>query len=403
MSWLMIALRNILRDSKRVVSTVLIIAVGLSALLLGGGFMLATYDALQEIAMRSEGHVIVLDNSQPKVGGTHQQLTLTDWQEIQDALWADERVHNILPRARFEGLVSNGAAAAMFSGTGIDPKEEFRVWGPFLNTPKGELIDPWLTADELPQIMLGDQLARTLKAEINDALTLHSIRPDGQMTTLQVRLSGLIHTGTKELDDHSLSASIDSVQALLGTDKISQLSIYLEDPQDTQAVKQQLQNQFDGIEVQSWQQRAELHDKVKALYDRIFSVMGVIILVVVFLAISNTVALAIYQRRDEIATFGALGTSTARICTNFILEALLVGLIAVLAGMALGYAIANAINLADLWMPAPPGRSEGHPLYIYISLPHYLATAAILMVTSVIAASVATYRATRINIAEALS
>lgn len=403
MSWLMIALRNILRDSKRVISTVLIIAVGLTALLLGGGFMLATYDALQEIAMRSEGHVIVLDDSKTDVGGTHQQLTLADWQEIQDALWTDERGHNILPRARFEGLVSNGAAAAMFSGTGIDPKEEFRVWGPFLNTPKGELIDPWLTADELPQIMLGDQLAQTLTAEINDILTLHSVRPDGQMATLQVRLSGLIHTGTKELDDHSLSASIDAVHTLLGTDKISQLSIYLEDPQDTQAMKQQLQNQFDGIEVQSWQQRAELHDKVKALYDRIFSVMGVIILAVVFLAISNTVALAIYQRRDEIATFGALGTTTARICTNFILEALLVGLIAVLTGMALGYAIANAINLADLWMPAPPGRSEGHPLYIYISLPHYLATAAILIVTTVIAASAATYRATRINIAEALS
>lgn len=403
MSWLLIALRNVLRDGKRVVSTVLIIAIGLAALLIRGGFMLATYDALQEIAMRSEGHVIILDDSKAAIGGTHQQLTLEGWQEIQDTLWTDERVHNILPRARFEGLVSNGNSAAMFSGTGIDPKEEFRVWGPFLNTPKGELIDPWLTANELPQIMLGDQLAHTLKAEINDVLTLHSLRPDGQMGALQVRLSGLIRTGTNELDDHSLLASISTVQALFGIDKISQLSIYLENPQDTQTIKQFVQSQFNNIKVQSWQQRAELHDKVKALYDRIFSVMGVIILVVVFLAISNTVALAIYQRRNEIATFGALGTTTTKICANFILEALLIGLTAVLVGMALGYSIANAINLADLWMPAPPGRSEGHPLYIYISLPHYLITAAILMVTTVIAALIATYRATKINIAEALS
>ena len=403
MSWLLIALRNILRDSKRVTSTVLIIAIGLAALLVGGGFMLSTYDGLQEIAIRSEGHVIVLDDSKPAVGGTHQQLTLANWQAIQDELWADERVLRILPRARFEGMISHDDYSAMFAGTGVDPKEEFRVWGPFLNTPQGELLDPWLTEDDMPDIMLGDQLARTLNAEIGDVLTLHSLRADGRPASTQVHLSGLLHTGTKELDDHTLLVSISTVAALLNTDKISQLSIYLQKRQDAAAVKQQLQKQLEDLEVQSWQQRAELHDKVKALYDRIFSVMGVIILVVVFLAISNTVALTIYQRRDEIATFGALGTPTTRICANFVLEAVLIGLIAVITGMLLGYTFASAVNLADMWMPAPPGRSDGHPLYIYISLPYYLATSAVLMLITIFAAATAAWRAARINIAEALS
>ncbi len=403
MSWLLIALRNILRDGKRVISTVLIIAIGLAALLVGGGFMLATYDSLQEIAVRSEGHVIILDNSRPEVGGTHQQLTLSGWQDIRDELLDDERVLRILPRARFEGVVSHGNYSASFSGTGVDPSEEFRVWGPFLNTPKGALLDPWLGGEEMPDVMLGDELARTLRAEINDVLTLHSLRADGQSAKVRVRLAGLIHTGTKELDDHTLSVNIITVQMLLGTDSISQLSIYLQNRADTTAIKQLVQERFNDIEVQSWQQRAELHDKVKAIYDRIFSFMGLIILVVVFLAISNTVALAIYQRRDEIATFGALGTPTKRLCANFILEALLIGLVAVSVGMALGYGSATAINLADMWMPAPPGRSEGHPLFIYISLFHYLATSAVLILITVVSALISSYKASKVNIATALS
>lgn len=403
MNWPLIALRNILRDGRRVVSTVLIIAVGLAALLLGGGFMLATYDALQEIAMRSEGHLTIVAKGEAASGGTHQQLNLSGWREIHNVLEGDNRLLRILPRARFEGMISHGVHAAIFSGTGVDPTEEFRVWGPFLNIPKGEMLDPWLDEAEIPQVMLGDRLAQTLRAEIGDLLTLQTLRADGKPAQIQVRLSGLIHTGTIELDARALSVALTTVEKLLGSGNISQLSLYLEDPQQTAGLRQELQNRFDHLEVQSWQQRAELRDKVKALYDRIFSVMGAIILVVVFLAISNTVALAVSQRRDEIATFAALGTAPGRICTNFIIEALLIGLIAVTLGMALAYGIATAINLADLWMPAPPGRSDGHPLQIYISLPHYLATSAVLMAVTAIASLTAAWRATRVNIAAALS
>lgn len=404
MSWLLIALRNILRDAKRVSSTVLIIAVGLAALLVGSGFMLSTYDSLQEIAIRSEGHVIVLNEPKSDVGGIHQQLTLSKWQDVQDELLFDDRVASTLPRARFEGIISHGNYSASFQGTGVDPAEEFRVWGPFLNTPKGELLDPWLGEGDTPDVMLGSQLINTLRADIGDLLTLHALGSDGQSRDLQVRLSGTLHTGTKELDDHTLQVNISSVEKLLGTSNISQLSVYLlEGRDDTAAVKENLQQLFPDLEIQSWDQRAELHDKVKAMYDRIFGVMGVIILVVVFLAISNTVALAIYQRHDEIATLGAIGTPASRICMNFVIEALLIGIIAVSVGMALGYALATAVNLAGLWMPAPPGRTEGHPLYIYISMPHYLATSVVLIAITIIASMAAAYKATKVNITDALA
>lgn len=402
MNWPLIALRNILRNGTRVISTLLIIAVGLAALLVGSGFMLSTYDSLQEIAMRTEGHVIVIDgNPNPVFGGSHQQLSLSNWQTIRESLWDDDRVLRVLPRARFEGLISKGSNSAAFFGSGVDPKEEFRVHGPFLRTTG--ILDPWLTPQETPDVMLGAQLARTLDAATGDLLTLRTDRSNGKSIEVEVRLAGLYQNGTPEIDNHTLMVNLTTTAMLSGSDNISQLSIYLNQPEDNSALQNSLQTSLDGITVQTWQQRAELYHKVKSLYDRIFGVMGIIILLVVFLAISNTISLAIYQRRDEIATLSALGTRPSRIYANFLLEAGLIGIAATTLGMLLAYATSNMINLAQVMMPAPPGKTEGYPIVIYISWPHYLMTSLVLIIIVTFASLLATYNATRINIAKSLS
>lgn len=402
MNVFLITVRNILRDSTRAMSTVFIIAVGLAALLIGGGFMLSTYDALQEIAKRTEGHVIVLnDDPLPLRGGVHQQLTLSNWKTIRDELWDDERVLRILPRARFEGLISHGNKSAAFFGTGVDPGEEFRVYGPFLRTTA--VLDPWLSEQDMPDVVLGTQLAETLSATTGERLTLHVLRHNGQAAEVVVRLAGLFHSGTPEIDDHTLMVNLSTVSRLLGSEQISQLSIYLEQYEQATVIKQLLEARLEGVIVQTWDQRAELYDKVKAQYDRLFGVMGIIILIVVFLAIANTITLAMYQRRDEIATLSALGTRPVRIYVNFIFEACLLGVVATSLGMLIAYVTSSAINLADLMMPAPPGRSEGYPIYIYISWLHYLITSVVFIALVAFASFIATCKNTKVNIAKALS
>ncbi len=401
MNSLLIALRNIMRNGGRVTSTAFIIAVGLCALLLGNGFMLATYDALQEITMRLEGHVIVTAAEPASPGGTRQQLTLDNWQVIQDQLWDNPNVLRSLPRAKFEGLISHRQHSAAFFGTGVDPKEEFKAYGPFLRTTG--VLNPWPESQDIPDVVMGNRLAETLAAKVGDQLRIHSFGSQGQPRDITVQLVGLYHTGTPEVDDHSLMVNLDTVHTLLDSTNISQLAVYLEHPAQAFSLKQQLQQQWPNKKVQSWHQRAELYDKVKAQYDRIFGIMGIIILVVVFLAITNTISLAVYQRRAEIATLSALGTPRWRIYANFTLEACLIGIFATSLGMALAYISSHGINLAQFMMPAPPGRTEGYPIYIYISWPHYLIISAILISIVVLASLSASYQAVKIKITDALS
>lgn len=403
MSWLSIALRNLLRNSRSVASTMLVLIVGLTALLIGGGFMFYTYDSLQEIAIRSEGHVILSDqNARERDNDSQRSLTLNTWQSIADQLLSMPGVLRILPRIYIEGLISHGDHSAAFFGTGVDPREEFRVHGPFLRITHGDVLNSRMPADELPEVMLGENLAHALHAQIGDVLRLRTLRLADELATIDARLVGTYRTGTEEQDKHSVMIHLDAARPLLASDNVSQLSVYLNQRQETESISQLIQRTYPALLVQTWHQRADLHDKVKALYDRIFGIMGAIIVIVVFLAITNTIGLALYQRRREIATLGALGTRPAQIYHMIVLEACLMAIIATMLGMLLAYATSSAINAMEVTMPSPPGKNEGYPLYIYASLYQYLSTSAALVAVTATASLLAAFRHARINIAEAM-
>ena len=59
MRWLKFAIQNTLRNRRRSLVTVAIAALGTAAILLAGGFALYTYQALEQSAARSTGHLII--------------------------------------------------------------------------------------------------------------------------------------------------------------------------------------------------------------------------------------------------------------------------------------------------------------------------------------------------------
>ena len=403
MTWLGIAIRNLLRNGKSSASTVLILVVGVVALLLGSGFMLYTYDSLQEIAIRTHGHVILSNQEDTNLNQKDTlPLTISTWQDTADQLLAIPGVTRVLPRAHFVGLVSNGRLSASHTGIAVDPREEFRVHGPFLRTIRGRLLSHKRTADEIQEVIVGEDLAQTLHAQIGDVLKLHSLRHDNQLVTVKTQLVGTYRTGTEKNDAHSLMVRLNTADLLLTSRYSSQLSVYLNKQADTEWTSQYIQNHFPGFVVQTWQQHADLHDKVKALYDRIFGLMGIIIIGIVFVAITNTIGLAIYQRRQEIATLGALGTGRAKIYLMIVLEACLTGIASMLVGMLLAYGISRGINAIEVVMPAPPGKNEGYPLYIYASVYQYLGISAGLVAITALASIIAAFRHASVNIAEAM-
>jgi putative ABC transport system permease protein len=126
-------------------------------------------------------------------------------------------------------------------------------------------------------------------------------------------------------------------------------------------------------------------------------------LVIVLFAMSNTLSMTVAERTREIGTLRAIGTQPAEIVRNFVLEGLAIGGAGALAGMAIAGAVTVGLIFAGIQMPAPPGRSTGYPLLINFSAWLYALTGFAVVAVSTLAAYLASAKAARKPITEALA
>ncbi len=184
MKWLKLAFKNVLRNKRRAVITMLITTLGVASILVGGGFANYTYVGLREMAARDSGHLIIAHQDYfTKDEETSMQYGLSNYQALAEELRADEHIRYILPRIEFSGLISNGDKSSIFIGAGVDPAGEFKVKGPFLTLVEGSVLSRRESADD-PRIVIGKNMARSMGVKPGDSLTLMSTTVDGGLNAL---------------------------------------------------------------------------------------------------------------------------------------------------------------------------------------------------------------------------
>ncbi|MEO8008428.1 MAG: FtsX-like permease family protein, partial [Betaproteobacteria bacterium] len=206
-----------------------------------------------------------------------------------------------------------------------------------------------------------------------------------------------------EVNKRLVFTDLATAQKLLLTDRVSTLSVYLHDTEQTDAMRDTVAGLYPGHALQTWRDQAFYYTAVKAIYNRIFGLLGIVIVVMVLFAVSNTLAMAVIERTREIGTLRALGTLPNQIVRVFALEGFIIGAAGVLMGMLFAACTSLFFTYSNFQMPPPPGRSVGYPLHVNMSPTLYAATAAIVILLSVSAAWIVSRKASRKPIVEALA
>ena len=389
--WFKFAVHNTLRNRRRSLVTVSIAALGTAAILLAGGFALFTYEALAQAAARDTGHLVL---GTPASFTTDEDVPLQHGLSNVDALrtqlLADPAVRQVLPKVVFSGLISNGDKSTVMVATGVDPDNEFAVKGPFLTVTAGSVL---VTDSTEPEVMLGEALARSLKATPGSSLTLLASTTEGAMNAMDVVVKGTFTTGVPDIDKRAVYTSVALAQRLLVTDRVSSLGVFLDRMASTLPAQARVAAKNPSLEVQTWEQQAVFYQAVKGLYNRIFGALGIILGVIVVFVVTNAMAMAIIERTREIGTLRAMGTLPSQLLRTLGLEGMLLGGVGALVGAALSLGVAVMLYVVPVNMPPPPGRSVGYPLNIAIDPTLYLATL-LAMVSLTMLASYAVARKT---------
>jgi putative ABC transport system permease protein len=399
--WLKFALQNTLRNRRRSAVTVSIAALGTAGILLAGGFALYTYESLAEAAARDSGHLVIGKPTQfTQDEETPLQHGMDNANEVRAQLLADESVRAVLPRVEFSGLISNGDKSVVMVGLGVEPDSEFSVKGPFLTLKIGEVLG---SDAKSPEVMLGETLARNLKAKPGSSLTLLASTTDGALNAMDVTVKALFSTGVPEVDKRLIYTDIATAQKLLNTQKVSSLGVFLSRMDLTPSMQARVASSFPKLTVQTWEDQAFFYKAVRNLYNRIFGALGLIIAVIVVFVVTNAMSMAIIERTRELGTLRALGTLPRQLLTTLSLEGMVLGGVGGLVGAVIALAVSVFLLIVPFEMPPPPGRSVGYPLNVTIDPLMYLMTLLAMVLLTMAASAWVARKTVNMAVVDALS
>ena len=295
---------------------------------------------------------------------------------------------------------------------GIDPAHEDEV------TDLAVALKDTVLAKLVPGefgVVLGSELARSMGVREGDLVTL--IAPGGQVTPAgvvprlkQVTVVGTFDSGHFEYDSALLMMHMDDAARIFRLEGPTGVRLRLKDLHQAPAVTQQLAQTLSGdLLIRDWTQQNKTWFAAVQLEKRMMFIILTRIMAVAAFNLVSTLVMTVTDKRADIAILRTLGASPKSIMGIFVVQGAMVGVIGTLAGLLLGLGIAYNI---DVIVPALERlfRASFLPKDIYLisSMPSdpqssdIMPIAIISLVLSFLATLYPSWRASRVNPAEAL-
>jgi putative ABC transport system permease protein len=404
--FLLLAFRNVFRNRRRTVMTLLMVGGGVAGLLLVGGFFAFMFHGLRESTIRNGlGHIQIFTAEHFERDEVHVLDTgIGNWQNVAAAVHSTGHVLGVAPRIEFYGMLSNGVKSSVFMGSAVQPDAE-RAMGFNPRIASGRDLSNNTSGDV--EALVGIGVAKSMSVKVGDGLTILAVTADGALNGIDVQIVGIVNTGFKDLDDRYLRITLPSAQRLLQTDRVTNLVVGLDQTENTDKVAAALLPKLDGLgrpmAIRKWIELAAYYKQVRTLFSGIFLFLGVIVFFMVLMASVNTLLMAMFERTREIGTMLAMGTPRRWIVALFMVEATLTGVFGAVAGVLLGNLLGIALNASGLHLPPPPGTDVPMAFRV-LHVPGLMVGSSLLVVFSLALASILpAIRASRLQIAEALA
>ena len=308
-------------------------------------------------------------------------------------------VREVSERLSFSGLISFGETTVSFIGEGIQPKQETVISDAiYMRTGTN------LESDNQRAVLLGEGLAKNIGAKVGDNVIMLATAKNGTPNAIEVKVSGIFYTASKDYDDNALRLPIDFARKLMRLEGSTVWVLILNKTSLTDAMVSTLKKNLPDAEFQifPWIELADFYKKTVTLFGKQISLIKTIIALIIVLTISNSQNMSVLERTTEIGTMMAVGSRRSAILRMFILEGLMLGIIGGLVGVLLGYGLAAALSFIGIPMPPPPGMEVGFTAEILVAPPLVIDAFVLAMITTVLASLMPALKASRLNIVDAL-
>jgi len=340
---LKMAFRNLWRRRFRTGITLVAIGFSFALLLFFVGLTAGTHELMIDLAIRMQaGHVIIQAPDFQKERAL--ELRVTDPDAIMKKLGPLPADWIVTRRIFTTGLLRSADGSVMLDNLmAVDLENEKKI----SDVPRKLVRGAWLERDS-PGILIGEKAARLLKVDVGDKVVLSC---SGLIQKVEERLvvAGVFRIGG-DADRGTAMVGLERGQALLGMgNAVSQLAFFM--PSETsKAAASSLRRRLEGtpVAVLHWEQALPVLTQLLWVDNVSMQIFIFIILGIVAAGILNTVLMSVMERTREIGILKSLGMRPSSLFKMIMLESLLMGLLAVLVGAAVGLPLVRYFEVVGI-------------------------------------------------------
>jgi putative ABC transport system permease protein len=200
------------------------------------------------------------------------------------------------------------------------------------------------------EAMLGDAAARRLH-----------LRPDGTLHVGRhsLRVAGLYHSGNAFVDNGAVLPLAEVQRLAQRPHEVTTIAVTVSPRAQPKAVAKELQDDFPNTVAVTEPGQAVKIDTSLQLIVTTGWIISLLALIVGGIAVTNTMAMSVFERVREIGILRAVGWPTRWIAALIVSEALAICLLALAIGLLLGYAAAELFTMGNGGMLIEPDFTAG--------------------------------------------
>lgn len=333
----LLAWRNVWRNPRRSLLTMLAIAFASGLLVFMLSFQFGTYEDMINASVK-----LSTGDMQIQAKGYHDKhrirMTVNNPAKLADFLKKDSAVKAFSERDEAYVISQSADRTRGVMLMGIDPAAEKNVSGMDGRVIKGKYLD----AAGPDSVMVGDLLAERLKLKLGSEVTLLGQGRDGSVAAAVLKVAGIFRTGFESYDRDVMMTGRKNFDSLFYMDgSVHRIVVMTDSLKSISGLMQRLQASglMSGLVSLSWDQlQPGLKQSIEVDLISGF-IMYIILIIVVAFSILNTFIMAVFERTREFGVLLSLGTTPGRLVRVVMTESFFIALLGLVLGIAAGAAV----------------------------------------------------------------
>jgi len=345
-----LAWRNLWRNKRRTLITISSICFGLVLAIVFIGLGDGTYGTMIDSAARlGSGHVTLENPGYRKSLLT--RLTLQSIDEVVKRVEGMREIEGWAPRILGQAMLSTSYGSVGAAFMGVDPERE-KETTLFID----KIIEgTYLKDSEGRGALIGSKMAERLKVSIGNKMVITANNLHGEIAGELLKVVGIFKTGSEMIDGYVLQIPLNRARKLMGMNQreVTQLAIFLDNQRDTDGIIEKLEKRlsdFKEVAILSWR---EVMPELASYVDLDGSsnyIFQIIIFIIIAAGILNTILMSVLERQFEFGVLLSLGMSPLSLLFLVLTESILLGILGVTVGSALGLACNQYFTVKGLDM-----------------------------------------------------